>query len=85
MTKIEVNKFNFLEFEPHKINDINDKDRYFNVYLTNRSVKKELIAEMKVNLEDDKKSRLTIKKKGDLVHPKALLAMNNFMSDYKDD
>lgn len=85
MTKIEVNKFNTLEFEPHKINDVNDRDRYFNVYLISRNVKRELIAEMKINLEDDNKSRFTIKKKGDLVHPKALLAMNTFMSNYKDD
>ena len=85
MNKIEVNKFNFLEFEPHVINEVNESDRYFDAYLINRNTKRELIAEIKINLKDDKKSKLTIKKKNGLVHPKALLAMNSFMSTYKDD
>lgn len=84
MSKISVNKFNVLEFDPKKINEINDKDRYFDVYLTYRGEKRELIAEMKINLSNDLQSKLSIIKKGDLLHPKVLLAMNSFMSSYKE-
>jgi len=85
MREIKVNKFNTLEFEPHKINEVNDKDRYFDVYLKSRKKEKELVAEMKISLSDPKKSKVTIKKKGDVLHPKVLLTMNDYMNKYKDD
>jgi len=83
MVKIAVNKLNVLEFKAHTINEINDKDRYFNVYLNSRNTTNEIIAEVKINLENEEKSNFKLLKKGKLIHPKMLLAINKFISEYK--
>ena len=82
MIKYPVNKFHNLEFEQYNTNKI---DRYFNVYLSGRSIKREMIAEIKINLSDKKKSIKKIKKIGHIIHPMALLALDKFMNNYKDD
>jgi len=88
MIKIQVNKFNTLEYEPHKINEVNDRDRYFDVYLSGRSVEDEervLVYEIKINLKDRKKTMIKTKKKGVVIHPNVLLSIDKFISNYKDE
>lgn len=85
MIKIEINAFNTLNFQPHKINSINNKDRYFEVYIKSLKSDNDLIATVKINLKDREKSNIELKQKGSVVNPEILLTMNNFMLNYKDE
>lgn len=78
MEKISTNKFNTLEFEILISKDLNT---YYKVYLTNQDLTKKYIASIIIDNINKEKSNFKLECKGILIHPKNLLAINNFIND----
>ena len=83
MIKIPINSFNSLELEANIINKVNNTDHYYDVYLLKRKEEKKIIGEIKINLKENQKSKISLIRDGKIKHPNIILKLNSFIDNYK--
>lgn len=77
--QIPINCFNSLELE--KSSKLDQNRVKFNAYLFGRNLSRHLVAEVEFD-RLHKTNSMRIKKRGSLIHPKVLLALNKFIFKY---